>query len=301
MTQTHIIDGKEYASELRVKIASAIQDASILFSPDNPSLFSPGLATILVGDNHASQIYIRNKIKKSQEVGIRPIALHFEDSISEKALLLEIEKLNKDEKVDGILVQMPLPDHINPQRIIASIDPQKDVDGFHPFNVAALYAGQEALYPCTPLGCVYLLKKVLQSLQGLRALVIGRSSIVGKPLSLMLLGEDVTVTIAHSKTRHLKEICLEADIVVAALGRAHFIRGDWIKPGAVIIDVGINRDIDTQSKKLLGDVCFEEALGRASAITPVPGGVGPMTIAFLLYNTLKAAYLRRQMPMPDIF
>jgi methylenetetrahydrofolate dehydrogenase (NADP+)/methenyltetrahydrofolate cyclohydrolase len=292
VTQTHIIDGKEYASQLRLKIASVIQNCE--------PLFTPGLATILVGHNAASQIYIRNKIKISKELGIRSTHLDFESNISEYDLLAEIHKLNKNEAVDGILVQMPLPDHIDPYKIIEAIDPQKDVDGFHPLNSAKLYANRDALYPCTPLGCLFLLKKVIDSLNGLRALVIGRSSIVGKPLSLMLLHENATVTIAHSYTIDLKELCLESDIIIAALGRPHFIRGDWIKPGAIIIDVGINRDVESESKKITGDVCFEEALGRASAITPVPGGVGPMTIACLMYNTLKAAHLRRGLAIPDI-
>jgi methylenetetrahydrofolate dehydrogenase (NADP+)/methenyltetrahydrofolate cyclohydrolase len=293
MTQTHVIDGKEFAALLKTKIAD-----QILNYKQN---FTPGLATILVGTNPSSQIYIKNKIKTSHDLGIKSYHLDLPATISEIALLAEIKILNEDSNIDGILVQMPLPDHIDANRIINAIDPQKDVDGFHPINAAALYMNQKGLYPCTPTACIYLLKQTLSSLRGLKTLVIGRSMIVGKPLSLMLLHEDATITIAHSQTIDLKTLCLEADIIVAAIGRPHFLRGSWIKPGAVIIDVGINRSLDPDSKKIMGDVCFEEALGRASAITPVPGGVGRMTIAFLMYNTLKAACLRRGYEVPDMF
>lgn len=293
MTQTHIIDGKAYASLLKTKIANQVLNYI--------NIFTPQLATILVGNNPGSQIYIKNKIKTSNELGIKSHHLEVPETISEEDLLKEIKKLNEDADVDGILVQMPLPDHIDATKIINAIDPQKDVDGFHPINAAALYMNQKGLYPCTPMACIFLLKQTLKSLEGLKTLVIGRSMIVGKPLSLMLLNENATITIAHSQTIDLKSLCRDADIIVAAIGRPHFLRGDWIKPGAVIIDVGINRSQDPNIKKIMGDVCFEEALGHASAITPVPGGVGPMTIAFLMYNTLKAACLRRGYEPPELF
>jgi methylenetetrahydrofolate dehydrogenase (NADP+) / methenyltetrahydrofolate cyclohydrolase len=293
MTQTHVIDGKSYAALLKIKIADQILSHKPFFTPE--------LATILVGNDSGSQIYIKNKIKTSHDLGIKSHHLDLPETISEEALLAEIKILNENSNIDGILVQMPLPNHIDATKIINAIDPQKDVDGFHPINAAALYMNQEGLYPCTPIACIYLLKQTLKSLQGLKVLVIGRSMIVGKPLSLMLLHEDATITIAHSQTLDLNIHCLNADVIIAAIGRPHFLRGSWIKPGAVIIDVGINRSQDPDSKKIMGDVCFEEALGHASAITPVPGGVGPMTITFLMYNTLKAACLRRGHKVPDMF
>lgn len=291
MTSTHIIDGKAYAQKIKKRIADDIKK--------HENSFTPCLATILVGSDPASIIYVKNKIKTSKELGIRSLHFDFPESFSQDELLREIAKLNQDPDIDGILVQMPLPQQIDSQKIIESVAPEKDVDGFHPLNSIALYLNKPGLYPCTPSGSMMLMKEVLGSLSGLNCLVIGRSLIVGKPMGLMLLNQNATVTFAHSHTHNLKELCQQSDVVISAIGKKHFVRGDWIKSGAVVIDVGINREPEIHPKKIWGDVCFDEALGKASAISPVPGGVGPMTIACLMLNTLKASCLRRNIPWVD--
>jgi methylenetetrahydrofolate dehydrogenase (NADP+)/methenyltetrahydrofolate cyclohydrolase len=254
----------------------------------------PGLAVVLVGENPASAVYVRSKGKATREAGMASFEHKLPADTSEADLLALVERLNADPAVDGILVQLPLPPQIDAAKVLALIDPAQDVDGFHVENVGRLAVGAEALVPCTPLGCLHLLKRELGDLSGLDAVVIGRSNIVGKPMAMLLLGESATVTIAHSRTRDLPALVRRADIVVAAVGRPEMVRGDWIKPGAPVIDVGINR-IDG---KLVGDVAFAEAAEVAGAITPVPGGVGPMTIAMLLRNTLVAAHRRAGLADP---
>lgn len=276
-----IIDGKKIAENLRIKLKKEIEQLPA-------SQIRPGLTVILIGDDLASQIYVRNKKKFAQEVGIRSKILKFDTTITEQNLISEIHKLNNDTSVHGILVQLPLPYHINSRKIISEIDPGKDVDGFHPVNVGNLSAGNEALVPCTPYGCYLLLKEVVSNLSGLHAVIIGRSNINGKPMAQLLLKEDCTVTIAHSKTKNLKQLCLTADILVAAVGKAHMVKSDWVKSDCVVIDVGINRLEENGNKKIVGDVDFENIKNKVKAITPVPGGVGPMTISCLLNNTLKA-------------
>jgi len=276
-----IIDGKKIAENLRIKLKKEIKQLPA-------SQIRPGLTVILIGDDLASQIYVRNKKKFAQEVGIRSKILKFDSTITEQNLISEIHKLNNDTSVHGILVQLPLPNHINSRKIISEIDPGKDVDGFHPVNVGNLSAGNEALVPCTPYGCYLLLKEVVSNLSGLHAVIIGRSNINGKPMAQLLLKEDCTVTIAHSKTKNLKQLCLTADILVAAVGKAHMVKSDWVKSDCVVIDVGINRLEENGNKKIVGDVDFENIKNKVKAITPVPGGVGPMTISCLLNNTLKA-------------
>jgi methylenetetrahydrofolate dehydrogenase (NADP+)/methenyltetrahydrofolate cyclohydrolase len=275
-----IIDGKKIAEELRSKLKKEIEQLPT-------SQIIPGLTVILIGDDPASQIYVRNKEKFAKEVGINSKLLRFENSITEQDLIKEIHKLNNDNSVHGILVQLPLPKHINSGKIISEINPAKDVDGFHPNNVGNLSSGNDALVPCTPYGCYLLLKQVLTNLNGLNAVIIGRSNINGKPMAQLLLKEDCTVTIAHSKTQNLKELCLTADILIASAGKAQMVKADWVKKDCVIIDVGINR-VDNGNKKIVGDVDFENIKDKVKAITPVPGGVGPMTISCLLSNTLKA-------------
>lgn len=275
-----IIDGKSIAEELRQKIKEDILSL--------PGSKKPGLAVILIGEHPASQIYVRNKEKFAKEVGINSQIIKFDETISEEELKEQIKKLNNDADVHGILVQLPLPKHINQKDIIETIDPIKDVDGFHPINVGNLSSGNDAMVPCTPLGCYYLIKKVIKNLSGLNAVVIGRSNINGKPMTQLLLKENCTVTIVHSKTKNIEEICKKADLIIAAVGKAEMVKSDWVKNDAVIIDVGINRlEIDGK-KKIVGDVDFENVKDKVKGITPVPGGVGPMTIACLLENTLKA-------------
>jgi methylenetetrahydrofolate dehydrogenase (NADP+)/methenyltetrahydrofolate cyclohydrolase len=277
-----IIDGKKIAEELRIKIKNDIEKI--------PGNSRPGLTVILIGHHPASQIYVRNKEKFAKEVGINSKVLKFDESITEQELKNEIENLNKDLNVHGILVQLPLPDHINQRDIIETIDPRKDVDGFHPINVGNLSSGNDAMVPCTPLGCYYLIKKVLPDLDGLNAVVIGRSNINGKPMTQLLLKENCTVTIVHSKTKKIDEICSNADLIIAAVGKAKMVKSSWVKQNAVVIDVGINRvQVDSKSK-IIGDVDFDNVKEKTKGITPVPGGVGPMTIACLLENTLKAFY-----------
>ena len=275
-----IIDGKKIAEQLRDKIKSDIKKMS-----DNNK---PGLAVILIGEHPASQIYVRNKEKFANEVGINSSVLRFDDNISEEDLKNEIKKLNDDPNVHGILVQLPLPKHISQKDIIQSIDPNKDVDGFHPINVGNLSSGNDAMVPCTPLGCYYLIKKVIPNLSGLNAVVIGRSNINGKPMAQLLLKENCTVTIVHSKTKNIEEICKRGDIIIAAVGKAKMVKSDWVKDTAVIIDVGINRIEINGKDKIVGDVDFDNIQNKVKGISPVPGGVGPMTIACLLENTLKA-------------
>jgi methylenetetrahydrofolate dehydrogenase (NADP+) / methenyltetrahydrofolate cyclohydrolase len=291
-----LIDGAATAAGIRRLVAS--QTADLAERND----IVAGLTVVLVGNDPASEIYVRNKLKHAAEAGIRSRDLRLPADITQAALLGHIAALNADPQVDGILVQMPLPAHIDPDAVTAAIDPQRDVDGFHPLNAGYLVAGWSTLTPCTPLGCIVLLRNTLGDLAGLNALVLGRSNIVGKPMALLLLRENCTVTIAHSRSRDLPALCRSADIVIAAIGKPEFVRGAWLKPGATIIDVGINRiepgPGEGGKRRIVGDVAFAEALGVAGAITPVPGGVGPMTIACLLQNTLHAACLRRGIALP---
>jgi methylenetetrahydrofolate dehydrogenase (NADP+)/methenyltetrahydrofolate cyclohydrolase len=275
-----VIDGKQLAEELRNNLKEKISKIDIKKKP--------GLTVILIGEDPASQIYVKNKEKFANEIGINSKVLRFDSDITEEKLKDEIKKLNLDENVHGILVQLPLPKHINQRDIIETIDPKKDVDGFHPINVGNLSSGNDAMIPCTPLGCFYLIKKVIKNLNGMNAVVIGRSNINGKPMTQLLLRENCTVTIVHSKTKNIEAICKNADLVVAAVGIANMVKADWLKKDAVVIDVGINRMEIDGKKKLVGDVDFENVKDKVKAITPVPGGVGPMTIACLLENTLKA-------------
>jgi methylenetetrahydrofolate dehydrogenase (NADP+) / methenyltetrahydrofolate cyclohydrolase len=282
-----IIDGKAFAAELRGKVAAAVP--TFLTATGR----KPGLAVVLVGEDAASQVYVRNKGKATVEAGMASFEHRLPDSIGQAELIALVERLNADEAVDGILVQLPLPRGVDDKAVIAAIDPAKDVDGFHVANAGRLAVGEEALVPCTPLGCLMLLKDRLGDLSGLEAVVVGRSNIVGKPMAQLLLRENCTVTIAHSRTRDLADVVRRGDIVVAAVGQPQMIRGHWLKPGATVIDVGINRiQIGDGKTRLVGDVEFESAVEVAGAITPVPGGVGPMTIAVLLRNTLVAAYAR---------
>ena len=252
---------------------------------------TPGLAVVLVGEDPASQLYVSRKVLKAAEVGIRSIEHRLPVTVTEDALLALIGDLNADPSVHGILIQLPLPEHIRPGRVLDAIDPAKDVDGFHPVNVGRLSIGNDALTPCTPLGCMLLLDRVIDDFRGLKAVVIGKSNIVGKPVALLLLERECTVTVTHIHTRNLPDIVRTADIVVVAAGSPHLVRGDWVKPGAVVIDVGINRVLREDGRpRIVGDVATDE-LAHAAVVTPVPGGVGPMTIACLLSNTLKAARL----------
>jgi methylenetetrahydrofolate dehydrogenase (NADP+) / methenyltetrahydrofolate cyclohydrolase len=289
------IDGRAAASEVREKVAAAAGEFKKRVGR------APGLATVLVGEDPASAVYVRSKAKATAEAGMESFSHRLSESTSEVELLELVKHLNAGDGVDGILVQLPLPPHIDSAAVIAAIDPAKDVDGFHPENAGRLATGLEALVPCTPLGCLYLLKREIGSIAGKDAVVIGRSNIVGKPMAMLLLGESATVTIAHSRTRDLPDVVRSADIVIAAVGRPEMIRGDWIKPGAVVIDVGINRVPAAEEGKtrLVGDVAYDEAAEVASAITPVPGGVGPMTIAMLLRNTVVAAHRRAGLPDPE--
>jgi methylenetetrahydrofolate dehydrogenase (NADP+)/methenyltetrahydrofolate cyclohydrolase len=278
-----IIDGKALAEQIRVRVADEAKKLGL----------KPGLAAVLVGENPASQVYVRNKVRQTEEAGLASFEHRLAADTSEADLLKLVGKLNADPSVHGILVQLPLPDHIDPDRVILAIDPAKDVDGFHPLNAGRLMIGQDSLVPCTPQGCLLLAKSVHTSLEGLNAVVLGRSNIVGKPVAQLLIQESATVTVAHSRTQDLDEVCARADLLVAAVGRAELVKRHWIKPGATVIDVGINRIAGAVPGKtrLVGDVAFAECSEVAGAITPVPGGVGPMTIACLLANTLKAAAL----------
>ncbi|MGE0737108.1 MAG: bifunctional methylenetetrahydrofolate dehydrogenase/methenyltetrahydrofolate cyclohydrolase FolD [Alphaproteobacteria bacterium] len=292
---SNIIDGKAFAERLRAKVGKQV---AALQTRHN---FTPGLAVVLVGENPASQVYVRNKAKQTAECGMKSFEHKLPETTSEVDLLALVDTLNNDPAVHGILVQLPLPKQIREASVINAVNPDKDVDGFHVINAGRLATGMRGMVPCTPLGCIMLLKDRLGDLTGKRAIVIGRSNIVGKPMAQLLLAESCTVTIAHSKTRDLAEECRRADIVVAAVGRAEMVRGDWIKPGAVVIDVGINRiDAGGGKTKLVGDVKFDEAAQVAGAITPVPGGIGPMTIACLLANTVTAACRQKGYDVPAV-
>ena len=289
-----IIDGKGMAGALRARVAAEVARLATEHG------VTPGIAFVQVGADPASQVYVRSKGKAVSEAGMRAIDRTLPVETSEADLLAVIGGLNADASVHGILVQLPLPKQIDAHNIISAIDPAKDVDGFHPLNVGRLARGLPALAPCTPLGCVMLAKSVHASLEGLEAVVMGRSNIVGKPVMQLLLAENATVTIAHSRTRDLPGVCRRADLLIAAIGKPELVRGDWIKPGATVIDVGINRvQVDGQPR-IVGDVAFEEVAQVAGAITPVPGGVGPMTIACLLLNTLRATCAALRLPCPAI-
>lgn len=279
-----IIDGKTFAKNLRAEIASQVSSLK-----DQHGL-TPGLAVVLVGEDPASQVYVRNKARQTEEVGMNSSEYRLDADTPREKLLDLIDQLNNDDSVHGILVQLPLPGHLDDKEVINAINVDKDVDGFHILNVGRLSIGEDSLLPCTPSGCIMMLKDKLGDLSGLNAVVVGRSNIVGKPMLQLLLNENCTVTVAHSRTKNLAEVCRGADILVAAVGRPEMIKGDWVKPGATVIDVGINRiKTDEGKNKLVGDVEFSSAEPVAGAITPVPGGVGPMTIACLLNNTLIAA------------
>ncbi|MDP7342456.1 MAG: bifunctional methylenetetrahydrofolate dehydrogenase/methenyltetrahydrofolate cyclohydrolase FolD [Alphaproteobacteria bacterium] len=296
MSQATIIDGKAFAANLRADIGRRV---ALLKQRHG---LTPGLSVVLVGEDPASQVYVRNKGKATLEAGMKSDTYTLSPDASHEEVMAKVGELNNDASVHGILVQLPLPDQVDSDAILNAIDPDKDVDGFHTLNVGRLTSGQDAMAPCTPVGCMIMLKEVVGDLTGKRAIIVGRSNIVGKPMATLLLREHCTVTIAHSRTRDLAAECRRADIVIAAVGRPRMIEGDWIKPGATVIDVGINR-IDDASRKsgtrLVGDVDFDEAVKVAGAITPVPGGVGPMTIACLLKNTLTAACRQAGVPEPE--
>lgn len=292
MGDAAIIDGKAVAATVREtlkgKVATLVEQHGI----------KPGLAVVLVGEDPASQVYVRNKGKQTVEVGMNSFEHKLPDTVSEADLLALVSKLNNDPAVNGILVQLPLPKHVDAEKVLNTIDPAKDVDGFHPTNVGRLWIGEDALVPCTPTGSLILAKSVQENLSGMDAVVIGRSNIVGKPMASLLLRENCTVTIAHSRTKDIAETTRRADLVIAAVGIPDFVRGDWIKPGAIVIDVGINRVVGENGKgKLIGDVHYAEAVPVARAITPVPGGVGPMTIACLLRNTVQATQSQNSLPI----
>ena len=294
---TNIINGKEFAVSLRAKVKTYVEEIK---KKEN---VTPGLAVILVGEDPASQVYVRNKGKQTIEAGMNSYEHKLDASTSRETLLTLIQKLNNDEKVHGILCQLPLPEHLNEEEVINSIDPKKDVDGFHISNVGLLNTGQKSMIPCTPLGCLLLLKEALGTLSGKNAVIIGRSNIVGKPMASLLLKESCTVTIAHSRTEDIEALCAQADILVAAVGKPQMVDKKWVKKGAIVIDVGINRikkTIDGVEKNILvGDVKFEDVKNVAGGITPVPGGVGPMTIACLLANTVTSCYRSRKISDPE--
>ena len=293
-TDTRIIDGRAFAAGLRARIAARVD---VLKSGHG---IEPGLAVVLVGENPASEVYVRNKARQTRAAGMRSFEHRLPATASQEELLALVRRLNDDPRVSGILVQLPLPAQIGADAVIATIDPAKDVDGFHTANAGLLAVGGDGMVPCTPLGCLMLLKDRLGVLSGARALVLGRSNIVGKPMAQLLVRESCTVTIAHSRTRDLAGECRRADILVAAVGRPRMVPGDWIRQGAVVIDVGINRiDAEDGRTRLVGDVDFESALPVAGAITPVPGGVGPMTIACLLHNTVLAACRQHGVEVPE--
>ena len=295
MTASKIIDGKAFAERLRGRIKTAVDDLRARHG------LTPGLTVVLVGENPASRVYVANKARQTVEVGMNSWEHRLPASTPEADLLALIDTLNADPSVDGILVQLPLPDHIDADKVINAISPAKDVDGFHVVNAGRLATGQEALVPCTPVGCVMLAKDRLGSLAGLEAVVIGRSNIVGKPVAQLLLQENCTVTIAHSRTRDLPAVCRRADLLIAAVGRPGMVKGDWVKPGACVIDVGINRIERDGKSRIVGDCDYDDCEKVAGSITPVPGGVGPMTIACLLHNTVRAACASRGLPLPAGF
>ena len=271
-----LIDGKKIAAELREELKQEVSELKTKYNK------APGLTVILIGDMAPSQIYVRNKEKSANEVGLKSEVIRYPDTVEEKTILDKIEELNIDDSISGILVQLPLPKHIDKQKVIETIAPSKDVDGFHPMNVGNLSSGYESSVPCTPLGCYLMIKKIEPNLSGKKAVVVGRSNLNGKPMTQLLLKENCTVTITHSRTKDLKAECLEADIIVAAVGIPELVKGDWVKKDAIVIDVGINKT----ENGLVGDVAFDEVSKNAKALTPVPGGVGPMTIACLLKNTI---------------
>jgi len=289
-----IIDGKQFAADLRGKMTTQIA------SLKEQHNIVPGLAVVLVGEDPASQVYVRNKGKQAKECGINSIEHKLDESTDEAFLLNLIDEMNQDPAINGILVQLPLPKHIDSDKVLNAIDPAKDVDGFHPINVGLLSTGGKGMIPCTPLGSLMMLQDYHGDLTGMNAVVVGRSNIVGKPMFNLLLQQSCTVTVAHSRTKNIEEVVREADIVVAAVGVPELVKGSWIKPGATVIDVGINRiETDEGKTKLVGDVEFASAVEVAGAITPVPGGVGPMTIACLLYNTMVAACRHNNVDMPE--
>ena len=292
-----IIDGKDYASRLRGKLKIAINNLREKYK------ITPGLAVVLVGNDPASEIYVRNKGIQTKEAGMNSFEYRLPENTSENDLLAKVEELNSDRSVNGILVQFPVPKHMEQQKIIEKILPSKDVDGLHPVNSGYLASGLKGLVPCTPQGASLLIKDSLPSLSGLHAVIVGRSNLVGKPIAQLLLRENCTVTICHSKTKNLKEVCLSADVLVAAVGISELVKEDWVKDGAVVIDVGINRlpapENGEGKTKLVGDVDFERIKNKASAITPVPGGVGPMTIACLLLNTLEATCVQNNIDFSE--
>lgn len=290
-----IIDGKVIAADLRAQVAGEVTRLK------RDHGLTPGLAVVLVGNDPASEVYVRSKHKQTQAAGMASFEHMLPADVAQADVLALIAELNADAAVHGILVQLPLPKGLDTEAIIAAIDPAKDVDGLHPYNAGRLAGGLSALSPCTPLGCIILTKSVHSSLEGLDAIVIGRSNLVGRPLVQLLLNENATVTIAHSRSRNLPELCRRADLVYAAVGKAEMVRGDWLKPGATVIDVGITRVPTTEGKtRLIGDVAFDEAMKVAGAVTPVPGGVGQMTVACLLVNTLRAACAISGLPAPTV-
>ena len=292
MGDARIIDGKAIAAQVRADVGAHVARLK------RDHGFVPGLAVVLVGEDPASRVYVKNKALQTVEVGMKSVEHKLPVETTEKVLLDLVATLNADDTIHGILVQMPLPKHIDSLKVLNAVDPAKDVDGFHAVNVGRLSIGERALVPCTPVGSMILAKSVKPDLKGLDAVVIGRSNIVGKPMAQLLLREDCTVTVAHSRTRDLEAVCRRADLLIAAVGRPEFVKGSWIKPGAIVIDVGINRITGADGKgKLVGDVDFAEAVKVAGAITPVPGGVGPMTIACLLKNTLEAAQMQHGLPV----
>jgi methylenetetrahydrofolate dehydrogenase (NADP+)/methenyltetrahydrofolate cyclohydrolase len=292
-TFAHIIDGKKIAEDLHRWLTSGVTKLSA-------KGIKPGLAVVLVGEDAASQVYVRNKNRRTVEVGMNSFHHALPASTSEIELLALLHQLNQSPDVDGILVQLPLPRHVDAQKIIAAIDPAKDVDGFHAVNAGRLMTGAPGFVPCTPLGCLFLIQSVRTDLSGLDAVVLGRSNIVGKPMAQLLMRENCTVTVAHSRSRDIEQVCRRADILVAAVGQPEIVKADWIKSGAIVIDVGINRVISEGKPRLVGDVAFDEASSIAGAITPVPGGVGPMTIACLLRNTVEAACMRRGLAVSEL-
>ena len=293
MTAT-LIDGKAFAAKVREGVAAKVAKLKAQHG------ITPGLAVVLVGEDPASQVYVRSKGKSTVEAGMESFEFRMPESASHAEVLAKVEELNADPRVNGILVQLPLPRQVDENAIINAIDPAKDVDGFHVINTGRLSTGQDAMVPCTPLGCQMMLRDHLgKKMEGANAVIVGRSNIVGKPMAQLLLADNCTVTIAHSRTKDLAGVVRQADIVVAAVGRPEMVRGDWIKPGATVIDVGINRIERDGKAKLVGDVCFDEAVKVAGAITPVPGGVGPMTIACLLVNTVTAACRQHGVPEPE--
>ena len=298
MADAEIIDGKAFAQKLLSRIKTATEVIKKQYNS------TPGLAVVLVGEDPASEVYVRNKGRQTIECGMASFEHKLTDKVSQRKLLDLIQKLNSDESVDGILVQLPLPEHIDPQAVLDAINPEKDVDGFHVVNAGKLATGGDALVPCTPLGCLLMLKDYFGDLSGKNAVVVGRSNIVGKPMAALLTRENCTVTIAHSRTKDLPSVCRSADILIAAVGKAEMVEEDWVSEKTVVIDVGINRipapERGEGKMRLVGDVAFDEVKRKAKAITPVPGGVGPMTIAVLLRNTIEAACRRRGWDLPDL-